>query len=351
MLDCRKAGSTEINAFQQQVSSWTSFSPKHRLSDEASLLLGLLEKDFSNVTACSLHTLLTHVKECGVCLPGEAKALCSVLSELHDVGVLLLLGDHTNENSQVVLQLSKLTHEVHELLFSKTAVERFQEKYGTVHGNQTFNIGILPDSVLAEILPPYITKECLRYLQYCHEINREEVNSFPSLAEYDSPSQSFEFFPALCTLDKDSIPKPSSSADSFSIGLLSFCKDPFDYFPPRFFHVLVLKLVFLFTSSVPKELQPSPDYSRFQRRCSMWKSGLWWQNNGVECMVELVRGNKGVVVITKISSKRADKCTNVFTSILSCVMEAKAQFCHSLLHPRLSQRGRLFQPRPPVCHE
>ena len=330
MLDCRKAGSTEINVFQRQVSSWTSLSPKHRLSDEASLLLGLLEKDFSSVTACSLHALLIHVKECGVCLPGEAKALCSVLSELHDVGVLLLLGDHTKENSQVVLKFSKLTNEVHELLFSKTAVERLQEKYGTVHSNQTFNVGILPDSVLTEILPRYVTKECLRYLQYCHEIKHEEVDAFPSLAEYDSPSQSFEFFPALCTLDKDSIPKPSSSADSFSIGLLSICTDPFEYFPPRFFHVLVLKLVFLFTSSVPKELQPSPDYSRFQRRCSMWKSGLWWQNNGVECMVELVRGNKGVVVITKSSSERAEKCTNVFTSILNCVMEAKAQFCHSI---------------------
>ena len=252
MLDCRMAGSTEINAFQRQVSSWTSLSHKHRLSEEASLLLGLLEKDFSNVTACSLHTLLTHVKECGVCLPGEAKALCSVLSELHDVGVLLLLGDHTNENSQVVLKFSKLTNEVHKLLFSKTAVQSLQEKYGTAHSNQTFNIGILSDSVLAEILPPYVTKKCLRYLQYCQEIKREEVDSFPSLAEYDSPSQSFEFFPALCTLDKDSIPKPSSSADSFSIGLLSLCTDPFDYFPPRFFHVLVLKLVFLFTQLCPQ---------------------------------------------------------------------------------------------------
>ena len=230
MLDCRKAAST---AFHRQVSSWTSLSPRHRLSDEASLLLGLLEKDFSNVTACSLHTLLTHFKECGVCLPGEAKALCSVLSELHDVGVLLLLGDHTNENSQVVLKFSKLTNEVHELLFSKTAVERLQVKYGTVHGNQTFNVGILPDGVLTEILPPYITKECLRYLQYCQEIKREEVDAFLSLdLTTISTTQSLEFFPALCDAStKPAITWYTSSDKSYSISWMALCRDPFDYFP------------------------------------------------------------------------------------------------------------------------
>ena len=331
MLDCRKAGSTEINAFQQQVSSWTSLSPKHRLSGEASLLLGLLEKDFSNVTACSLHTLLIHVQECRVCLPGETKGLCSVLSELHDVGVLLLLGDHTNENSQVVLKFSKLTNEVHELLFSKTAVQSIEKKYGTVHGNQAFNIGILPDSVLAKILPPYITKECLHYLQYCQEIKHEDVDVFPYLDSSYSTTQSFEFFPALCHVDRTTIAWHTSSDDSYSIHWLALCSDPFDFFPPRFLHVLQLRLVFKFTLSASSNRQASPDFSSFQRRCTMWKTGLHWlMTNGVECMVELVRGNKGVVVITKSSSERAEKCTNVFTCILSCVMEAKAQFCHSI---------------------
>ena len=325
MLDCRKAGSTEINAFQQQVSSWTSLSPKHRLSDEASLLLGLLEKDFSNITACSLHTLLTHIKKCGVCLPGEAKALCSVLSELHDVGVLLLLGDHTNENSQVVLKFSKLTNEVHKLLFSKTAVQSLKEKYGT---NQTFNVGILPDSVLTEILPPNITKECLRYLQYCQEI-KHEVPSFDLMS--NSITQSFEFFPALCVASKPAITWCTSSDESYSISWLALCIDLFDYFPPRFLHVLQLRLVFKFTLSVSCHQQDYPDFSLFQRRCTMWKTGLHWlMTNGVECMVELVKENKGVVVITKSSSERAEKCTYIFTSILSCVMEAKAQFCHSI---------------------
>ena len=47
-------------------------------------------------------------------------------------------------------------------------------------------------------------------------------------------------------------------------------------------------------------------------------------------MVELVNGNKGVVVITKSRSSREDYCVNLFHQILSCVMEAKADFCHSI---------------------
>ncbi len=43
----------------------------------------------------------------------------------------------------------------------------------------------------------------------------------------------------------------------------------------------------------------------FSRRCMIWKSGVHWKmENGVECMVELVDTNKGVVVITKSRKER-----------------------------------------------
>ncbi len=51
--------------------------------------------------------------------------------------------------------------------------------------------------------------------------------------------------------------------------------------------------------------------------------------NGVECMVELVDTNKGVVVMTKSRKEREDNCIRSFNDIISCVMEAKADFCPS----------------------
>ena len=50
----------------------------------------------------------------------------------------------------------------------------------------------------------------------------------------------------------------------------------------------------------------------------------------MDCMVELVKGNQGVVVVTKSSSEWAETCIRVFSKVIGCVMEAKAEFCHSI---------------------
>ena len=50
----------------------------------------------------------------------------------------------------------------------------------------------------------------------------------------------------------------------------------------------------------------------------------------MECMVELVNGNKGVVVIAKSKEDTKENCVNVLHGITSCVMEAKAEFCQSI---------------------
>ena len=63
----------------------------------------------------------------------------------------------------------------------------------------------------------------------------------------------------------------------------------------------------------------------------MWNCGVhWFMEEGVECMVELVNGNKGVVVITNSEENNKENGIGVFHSIISCVMEAKVEFCHSI---------------------
>ena len=196
------------------------------------------------------------------------------------------------------------------------------------------NIGILPDDILREILPPYITKQCLIYLQYCHEIKYEDIGVFPSLEQQETPNQSLVFFPAFCSLDKSSVSLSTPCGLTYSIGWLAQCTDLFDYFPARFLHVLLLRLVFRFTLSAPSQniaSSASPDHSHFQRRCTMWKTGVHWlMMEGVECMVELVDGSKGVVIITKSKEDMAENCVHVFNRIFNCVMEAKAEFCHAI---------------------
>ena len=336
ILDCRNPKHQQLGNIQKLIASFTKDSPHHTLSLYASTLLGLLEKDFSNEPAFSVAQLQSHIKVTHIALPRETQPLHSLLLELHYIGLLFIVNDSNKEHFHVVFNISKLTNEVHRLLFSAEARLRLRESCIESEGsNSSFNIGIIPRNVLEAILPANIPKECLVQLQYCQLISHKDVGAFPSLkSPSDSTDQTFLFFPALCSVDKSEVSWVTPPDLSYSIGWLARCTDPCGYFPPRFLHVLLLRVVFRFTLSVPAQNQASgssPDHSHFQRLCTMWKTGVHWlMEEGVECMVELVNGNKEVAVITKSDKDWSENCTTVFSRIISCVMEAKAEFCHSI---------------------
>ena len=333
MLDCCKPRSKQIAEIQTLISELTKDSPRFELSFQASILLGLLEKDFSNVPACSTKTLLHHIRETGIELPTEMQIFYPILLELHDLGLLFLIDSRNRESSSVILNMSRLTNIVHKSLFSEEAI--LKASFEKEDLSFLFSAGIIPQSILAKILPENITKECLVQLQYCQEISHAEAHVFPSLKVSDSTDQSFLFFPALCTADKSEVEWVTPSDLSYGIGWLARCTDPCDYLSPRFHHVLMLRLVFKFTLSAHPPADQvssgSPDLSHFQRLCTVWKTGVHWiMEEGVECMVELVGANREVVVLTRSTKDRAENCAAVFNDIVSCVMEAKAEFCHSV---------------------
>ena len=330
MLDCCKPRSKQITEIQTLMRRLVKDSPRFKLSLKDSVLLGLLEKDFSNVPACSIQALLDHIEETGIQLPTDAQSLYPILSELHDLGLLFIIESSYRENSSLVLNMSQLTNIVHKSLFAEQADLKacFEEEGLTF----SFSAGIIPLSILAKILPENITKECLVQLQYCQEISHAEAHVFPSLKVSDSTDQSFLFFPALCSADKSEVEWVTPPDFSYGIGWLARCTDPCDYLSPRFHHVLMLRLVFKFTLSTPHTpADQVSSGSHFQRRCTVWKTGVHWlMEEGVECMVELASANKEVVVLTRSTNDLAENCATVFNGIVSCVMEAKAEFCHSV---------------------
>ena len=335
-LDCRKPKSKELKMIQDNIISLTQKSPRYSLSADATILLGLLEKDFGNVTACSAQTILDHIEITGILLPKNITSLLPVLQELHEIGVLFMTRNDKCDNLQVILNISKLTNEVHKLLFSNEAKHELTKDIENADIISSFNIGVLPKALLDKILPEYITKECLVQLQYCQEISHKDVSAFPSLPQSGSSDQSFLFFPALCSANKSDVAWTIPPGLGYGIGWLARCANAsFDYFPSRFLHVLLLRLVFRFTLQVPAQPQTtsasSPDHSNLTRRCEMWNSGVHWDmEEGVECMMELVDDKKGIAVVTKSEEDQVENCINVFNRIVSCVMETKAEFCYSI---------------------
>ena len=118
-LDCCKPKSKELKMIQDKIVDLTRNSPRYSLSLYASTLLGLLEMDFGNVTACSAQTILDHINEIGIALPLNITSLLPVLQDLHDIGVLFMTGGDKCDNLQVILNISKLTNEVHSCFLPK----------------------------------------------------------------------------------------------------------------------------------------------------------------------------------------------------------------------------------------
>ena len=325
-LDCRNPGSKGIKKLRQTLQDISSHYSPYELSYEGSVLLGLLEKDFSNVTACTAETLVKHVQNISLLrLPRSLSGLYPLLQQLQSIGALLVLGGK-EKDCYLVLNVSQLTNEVHKKLFSEDADSVLL----------SFNIGLLPPSLLQDILPEFITKDCLIQLQYCQEIPHVEIGQDNAITtDTDDckfstlPDKTLLFFPALCKLNKRGTTWLIPPEGSYSIGWLARCHPP-DYFPSRFLHVLLLRVALRFTLTPPHQTDTSPGQQHLKRLCTMWETGVHWlTEEGVECEVD-VDISKEVVVNVRSEENNVRRCFTLFNSIISCIMETKAEFCHSI---------------------
>ena len=326
--NCRSPRSSRsIASILQQMSNDT---PPCSFSYEASLLHGLLEKDFGNVVACNFQNLLSSVEETGIYLPSSADILHPIVRELHDIGLLMLIGRSEDEleNYLLLLNPSSLTNDVHEKLFSISAIKKLESSIGPHFAN----MGILPESYLTKLLPEHITKECLVQLQYCQEFSHAEVGLDYSVTSNDTSDYNLLYFPALCKLDSKKRTWSNDPRFTFGIGWYAECREKFDYLPARFLHVLLLRLAYAFALPIVNRnpTNSTNEVSAYSRRCTMWKNGIHWRmEEGVEYIVEVVNDNKGIAVITKYK-ENSEKWATVLGKIIDKAMQAKAEFCNAV---------------------
>ena len=226
-------------------------------------------------------------------------------------------------------------------------------------------MGIIPNVKLQSLFPELdlpVIKGCLKVLQYCQEIDdpqiiTEVLDVSPSPEMGSGNSNSFLFFPALLQVERDDLKWIRSHSSLCCLGWYIKCNRsrPYDFFPPRFLHVLLLRLAFTF--ALPKTSAESvgsaSDVDVYSRKCLLWKSGIQWVGkNGVETIVEVVRHNRGVVVMVRGSSDKDVQCADVLASVVRKVVEAKCEFCHTLVaNAFIVDPGNLKQPNIPRAEE
>ncbi|MCG8626807.1 MAG: hypothetical protein MJE68_32995, partial [Proteobacteria bacterium] len=239
------------------------------------------------------------------------------------------------EDYLLLLNISKLTNEVHKLLFSKDSAHKFPLSTDP----HSASMGILPQTYLTSILPEYITTECLIQLQYCQEFCHAEVKlDYSVITTEDFCAPRLLYFPALCGIQRRKTIRTPKFYD-YSIGWYVKCCGKFDYLPPRFLHVLLLRLAHTFALPAAYE-QPSNPSTRgndattlqlYNRRCTMWKNGIHWlMEEGVECYVEMVNNSKGVVIVAKSEAAWKLLCTDMLFKIIRETRQAKEEFCETV---------------------
>ena len=81
----------------------------------------------------------------------------------------------------------------------------------------------------------------------------------------------------------------------------------------------------------------APDVSNnlpfLQRKCSIWKNGIYWgSRKGVEALVEIrdPPNNTEVVVMLRCMSDQEVECARLCSTIIQMVLKAKEKFCHKI---------------------
>ena len=325
---CQPRSSRNVKEIMRSI---TKRASPCSLSFEAVLLHGMLEKDFGTVVACKFQDLLSHIIITGIRLPVVASEVYPIARELHNVGLLMIIGRSEDqiEDYLLLMDVPALTNEVHQKLFSQSATQKFS----SVTSPQYVKIGVLPESCLHDILPDHITKECLVKLQYCQEFSQAEVGLDYSVTQDDASSNLLLYFPALCHLDSEQSNWPPDPDLDFSVGWYARCTGEFDYFPHRYLHVLLLRLTFMFAlptaTSQMSDLELS--ISTQNCHCTMWKNGIHWlMSEGIECIVKVVSESRGVVTVVKSRKKHTYQCVHMLTQIVNIITEAKTEFCYSV---------------------
>ena len=239
-----------------------------------------------SVVGCTLHDLVSAVaKENDSSLPNDQTVLTDILAMLSDRGLILfILHPHS---SWVIVKTEALLNEINGTLF---APDHFKE-----HRDLASNTGIVPVSNLHKVFPNYNSEMLVGFLtslDFCRPVD-------PSVLQYTNlqttPSHSTAdllFFPGLIQSER-----PESLVQQ--LGALEFgwclkCMDPHEFLSSRFLHLLLLSVAYEFP--LASRFNPRSAISGLQRKCTIWRNGIFWRDNNNTCtVIELLDNNRCVM--------------------------------------------------------
>ena len=231
-------------------------------------------------------------------IPSSIHYLLNICEELNERGHIIFLENSDDvKDSWIVLDKAALLSDVTGTIF---APEGFKQ-----HCQLASSTGVVPLQKLKESFPNHSTDMLigfLSHLEFCHEVIDHEVLKLiekhqTETLEMCSPDERYFFFPALVRLEREELVWKKSKL--YVSGWIMQCSQQQDFFTSRFLQVLLLRLAFSFAMVQSRE---AIDYEvpAIQRRCSVWKSGIYWgTGHGVEALVEVLPDSKAIIFLVQ----------------------------------------------------
>ena len=339
-MDCRYSESTSMSLLHHHLAkSCEDLRKTVKMSAKSHHFLVYLLDKFQGNPAVQLSSVAaticneSAVKQLPSFIPEDISGISQICDELNVKGDLLfLLNAQDLKSSWIILDREALLSHVIGTIF---APKDFKQ-----HLDLASSTGVVPISKInthfSDLNSDMITN-FLCHLEFCHRIVDSEIlqllnpeDSESAISSFD-PTEKFFFFPSLVIVEAPSRVWESSPKFVYSCGWILRCKSFEHFFTSRFLEALLLRLAFSFalapqTDEVSNELLP------LQRKCKVWKAGIYWRNrSGVEALVEVGEGSKRVVVFLRCLKGSVVECARLRSRIIHKVLQAKSKFCPKIL--------------------
>ena len=341
-INCTRLASDGLTELCAAIGNYcTLFRQEITIDININFLHALLCQEFKNVTACTVSTILSHIRkrwDAGYHHRGmgwDAETLSQYLVTLSDKSKFLYLRNPEKiEDSWIILDQEKLLSEINGTVFAPV---NFEEHYDDISSCT----GVVPFSKIREVFREYnpdMIISFMSHLEFCHSIAESEARliSEGESRSIQQQSEQLYFFPALVSKDQPEESFKSIEKTHCQSGWSYQCVRSDQFLPLRFLHVLLLRLAFLFARPAEKD----EIYPVIHRQCNVWKSGIHWLNrDGVEAIVEVVEHNTAVTVIMGCFEGREMSCIMCRSEVIRTILELKERFCRavelreSFIHP------------------
>ena len=335
-LNCRKLVSQGLNALLTQLN--TTCQTLRGIVDvnlHCHILNALLRApEFQDLVYCKLVDIVNKIESDNTPLPKAFSQLIPLLASLNDQGHILLLQNHTDESkSWVILKPDVLLTEINGSLF---APEYFKE-----HSEFAMSTGVVTLSKLKEKFTEYndeVIVEYLTHLEFCFRI--KDQHTLDMITKYEAhesiTTEEYYFFPSLVRVDNPTDVCQTHKSIGYECGWLYKCHKETEQLTPRFLHVLILRLAFA--------CKLCDDHTETEsvvllRKCSVWKHGIAWTNDGIEVIVEVGLQCHWVAVMMRCPATERVQCAELRSKVISTVLKTKKKFC-----PTITIREDLIAP-------